>query len=433
MTVGQRPAAPPEPFVLPNGLRVVMRERHANPLVAVDLWVRAGAREEQEGEVGCAHFLEHTLFKGTRTRGPGEADLEMENLGATLDAATGPDAAHYSATVARAHLDAALAVLADVVRNATLPDAEVERERGVILDELAQHDAAPSARLIDLLYAAAFDAHPYRRSPGGTAAAIRARSRDTLAAFYARTYAPDRCTLALAGDLTPEQARAAAQRAFGDWHAPGISKNEGSGIRAISAPEETPLRRVRIRMEMAAPRVGMAFRAPAAADAVMACAAQVIAALLGDHNAGRLSALADTDIEASARYTPRRDPSLFVLTASPSAHASGQDAAAQLAGLETALISALNGLQTAPPGPAEIATAKRAVLGRLLFETETNGGLAQAIGYADIVGGDTPEAFRARLQRLTRADILRCLQSFLNPTNRITVELVPASTTGAAR
>src|SRR5581483_4164096 len=144
-----------------------------------------------------------------------------------------------------------LAVLADVVRNATLPDAEVERERGVILDELAQHDAAPSARLIDLLYAAAF----------------RARSRDTLAAFYARTYAPDRCTLALAGDLTPEQARAAAQRAFGDWHAPGISKNEGSGIRAISAPEETPLRRVRIRMEMAAPRVGMAFRAPAAADA----------------------------------------------------------------------------------------------------------------------------------------------------------------------
>ncbi len=73
------------------------------------------------------------------------------------------------------------------------------------------------------------------------------------------------------------------------------------------------------------------------------------------------------------------------------------------------------------------------MLGRLLFETETNGGLAQAIGYADIVGGDTPEAFRARLQRLTRADILRCLQSFLNPTNRITVELVPASTTGAAR
>src|SRR5262245_38508504 len=88
----------PAPFTLPNGLRVVMRERHTSPLVAIDLWVRAGAREEGETETGSAHFLEHTLFKGTASRGVGESDIAIENLGATLNAATGPDYAHFHTT-----------------------------------------------------------------------------------------------------------------------------------------------------------------------------------------------------------------------------------------------------------------------------------------------------------------------------------------------
>src|SRR5689334_14877580 len=81
-------AEPPAPFTLPNGLRVVMRERHTSPLIAVDLWVRAGSREEGPGEGGSAHFLEHTLFKGTTSRRPGETDIAIENVGATLNAAT---------------------------------------------------------------------------------------------------------------------------------------------------------------------------------------------------------------------------------------------------------------------------------------------------------------------------------------------------------
>src|ERR1051326_2424281 len=77
-------AEPPVPKVLANGLRVVVRERHTSPLVAIDFWVRAGSREEREGENGCAHYLEHTLFKGTQGRGGGEADFATENLGAAL-------------------------------------------------------------------------------------------------------------------------------------------------------------------------------------------------------------------------------------------------------------------------------------------------------------------------------------------------------------
>jgi predicted Zn-dependent peptidase len=447
MPRGQAQSAPPVPFTLPNGLRVVVRERHASPLVAIDLWVRAGAREERPDEIGSAHFLEHTLFKGTRTRGPGEADIEIENMGGSLNAATGPDAVHFMTTVTSDHLSSALMLLADVVRNATLPDAEVERERGVILDELAEHDADPSAHLLDLLYAAAFDAHPYRRSPGGTAGTIRARGRDTLAAFYHRTYAPERCVLALVGDLTPEQAHAEALRVFGDWNPGAQAQNEDVTISRLpfnAEGREFPGRRNETEPELTAPRhlraygatpqsrVGIAFRAPAAADATLACAAQVTAVLLGAGGlGGRLAAVTDASSEAVARYTPRLDPSLFILTAVIPA-GSAAPTTDRFAATETALLSALNSLQTMPPTPAELAAARRVVLGRARFDRETDAGLARDIGYAEIVGGDTPELFQRRVQHLTVTDIEQFVQRYLDPARRVTVILLPAPTSGDA-
>ncbi len=216
-------------------MRVLTRERHVSPLVAIDLWVRAGAREETDAEDGCAHFLEHVLFKGTTTRPSGQADIDIENLGATLTAATGPDYAHFYTTVAAAHVQEALAVLADVARNAALPDVEIERERGVILDELAAHDSNPTAHLIDLLYQYAFHALPYGRSPGGSSEAIRRRTRDALARFYARAYRPDHCVLVLVGDITSEQASQLARQAFGDWRAPANTQKDFPPYRAFSS------------------------------------------------------------------------------------------------------------------------------------------------------------------------------------------------------
>jgi zinc protease len=155
-------------FALPNGLRVIARERHGAPLIAMELWVRAGAQAESAGEFGAAHFLEHTLFKGTNTRNVGEADIAIENLGATLNASTGPDYARFYTNVPSGHAAEALKVLADVVRNATLPAQEIERERAVIINELAQRRSDPESLLIDRLYALAYRDHAYGRFPRRT-------------------------------------------------------------------------------------------------------------------------------------------------------------------------------------------------------------------------------------------------------------------------
>jgi zinc protease len=431
-------ADPPQPLILPNGMRVIVRERHTSPLVAIDLWVRAGSREEQPEEAGSAHFIEHTLFKGTTTRGPGQVDIDIENLGATLNAATGPDYAHFYTTVASAHLAEALGIVADVVRHAILPDSEIEHERGVILDELAQRDADPIAHLIDLLYANAISDYPYRHPPGGAAEAIRVRGRDTLAAFYRRTYLPNRCTLALAGDLTEKNAHALVVRAFGDWTAPeGTSQRDASAVGTVlfdqagTAKEWSTPRRAEVQGQTGRGAIGIAFRSPGAGDLRMACAALVTAALLGEDGSGRLSRGVLTGTDAAARYTPRSDPGLFLLTVSqPVAENTPFGARAlappvDLAALETALLDAVRSLQNSPPSPAEFARAKGRVSGAAAFDNETNAGMAHALGYADIVHGDSPEALRARVQQLTQNDLMQFVRLYLDPGHRVTVRILP--------
>jgi zinc protease len=425
----------PTAFTLSNGMHLLVTERHTGPLVAVSLWVRAGAREERKDEIGCAHFLEHTLFKGTTTRRAGDADIAIENLGAVLDAATGPDYAHFYTTVSGIHLAAALEIVSDTVRNAILPAEELERERGVILDELAQHAADPTAHLIDLLYAESYLTHPYLRSPGGTPEAIRALRRETLIGFYHRCYMPARCTLVLVGDCTPDEARDATMRAFGGWNTnvanDAIAKIGGRPLTPPAHgvgewPDMATAHTARARAPVPYGTVGLAFPAPPAGDTQLACAGMVAAMLLGDaRRAGRLNipALAGTD--AAARYIPRQETGLFLLTAR-AAPESKREGHPDLLPVEAALRKAIRDLLMDPPTAEEFNAARRLILGRLQFDTETDAGLARSLGYAVTVSGDPPDTLRARLYNLSRADLRRFCALYLNLDRCISVQLLPS-------
>ena len=437
-------------FRLPNGLRVLVSERRTAPLLAMELWVRAGAREEAAGETGAAHFLEHTLFKGTVTRGVGEADTAIENLGATLNAATGPDYARFYTSVGTEHASLALAVLADVVRNATLPAPEVERERQVIRDELAQRDSQPSAALVDRLYGTAFRGRPYANPPGGTARAIGTLSRDSLSAFYRRTYVPARCTLVLAGDVTAEQARAMAEQAFGDWRPagsgdeaeagrdPGRAGSPAPNDAGAALPTAEPVRQVES-ADIGTAIIGVAYRAPAAADGQAARAGEIVATLLGQSNlGGRLAVPELAGCGARVSFAARRDSSLFIVSAAPPPGPAGRprtpaELAASLVLEEQAILGAVAALSTTPPGPAEIAAAKSALLGRSIFQTETASGLAAAMGGAAVTEGRSPEAWRDELASVTVADVRRFIATWLVPGGRTTVLLVPTREMPAAR
>lgn len=226
---------------LPNGVRVLVREQRATPLVAIDVWVQAGSAAELPGEAGAAHLLEHMLFKGTPTRKAGEIDFAIENLGGLLNAGTARDAAHVHTAVPVAHLGEALEVVADMVRHPAIDGVELEHERAVVLDELARDRNDTRRMATDLAMAGAFWGRPDAAPPGGAPETISRLTREAVAAFHARNYRPDRCIVALVGDVDVEAAVNLAARDFGDWKAadsaPGAAAataHAGSGTAASS-------------------------------------------------------------------------------------------------------------------------------------------------------------------------------------------------------
>ena len=203
--------------VLPNGLKVVVRARTGLPIVALDLWVLAGTGMETAGEEGAAHFVEHLLFRGTATRASGESDAAVEALGGVLNAGTTRDGAHVYTTVPSSGLDEALEVIADMAMRPLLRDADVDLERGVILDEVAAAASNPDRAAIEGLMASLYPGHGYGRPLLGSPEALRRLDAATVRSFHARCWSPRGAVLVLVGNVDAGRAIASAERVFGGW------------------------------------------------------------------------------------------------------------------------------------------------------------------------------------------------------------------------
>jgi len=425
-----RSLAAPAAELLPNGLRIVVRERHTAPIVAIDFWVRAGSADEGPGENGCAHFLEHTLFKGTTNHSIGAADYAIENAGGVLNASTGADYAHYYTELPGNHVEPALAAIADIVRHATFPDAEIERERSVILDELATRETDPFDRIQKLLYQSAFGAQPYAHSPGGESASIKIRGRDSLVAFFKRLYVPGRCVLSLAGDITAAEGRKLAVHYFGDWAGAGTELNSDAPIpfpvQSSASDQQRP----------ADPQaIGLAFAAPAAGSVRFTAIGLVTAALLGESGlSGRFSSQRWSGTHIATRYTPRRSVSLFTIVANVPVpiparpfESPSPPQFADLSTLERTIRSEVSALAVNSPSQDALAGAIRAVQSQITYDGETTAGLAREVGLAELIGGDSPEELILRLGTITPAEVQAFASEWLSLAHCVTVRSEPGS------
>ncbi len=219
----RRPAAGPamkggatiHEHVLANGLRVLLAERHADPVVAVMTWYKVGARNEREHEAGVSHFLEHMMFKGSARYEKGEVDRLTTRLGGSNNAFTSYDHTAYWFELAADRWELALEIEADRMQALTLDPAEFAAEREVVLEELAMGLDDPWRGLSDLVQAALFARHPYRRPIIGYPDALRALSLESMRDYYRRFYHPGNATLVLCGDLESEAALRAVEQRFG--------------------------------------------------------------------------------------------------------------------------------------------------------------------------------------------------------------------------
>ncbi len=295
--------------VLNNGMVLLARESHASPTVSSMIWYRVGARNEDTGQTGRSHFLEHMLFKGTEKLGKGEIDLLTLKNGGNNNAFTSYDFTAYYFNFAADRWEKALEVEADRMVNTVFDPAEFESEKRVIIEELKTGLDQPWGLLMQELQATAYRRHPYGNPVVGWLQDLEATTREGMQAYYRRFYNPANATLVLVGDFDVEQALDRAEEAFGS-----IPAGSPSDPVQISEPEQLGEKRITLRWRSDVPRLAIAYHTPRVGHED-SFPLQVLSVILTEGKSSRFyQRLVDTDQSATfvgADYGEASDPTLF--------------------------------------------------------------------------------------------------------------------------
>lgn len=185
-----------------NGMKFYGLQRKEIPLISFGELYNTGAVNEENWNNGVSHFLEHLIFKGTRAVGPGEFDRRLESLGAGVNASTGYDSTFYHLyNMPKEGLRKALALRAEVVQNALIPQEELDKERQAVIEEINRFKNDKWNKLTGKLWKMLWAGSPYQRTVLGPKANVLNLSREEILDYYARHYGPDKRTIIAVGDF----------------------------------------------------------------------------------------------------------------------------------------------------------------------------------------------------------------------------------------
>jgi predicted Zn-dependent peptidase len=187
--------------VLPGGLRVVTESMPGVRSAAFGVWVGVGSRDERPNQAGATHFLEHLLFKGTTRRSALDISMALDAVGGEANAFTAKENTCYYARVLDTDLPLAVDVVCDLVTSATVTGADVDGERGVVLEEIAMRDDDPGDLVHDVFAEALWGDTPLGRSVLGTVESITGMPRSVVNGYYRRRYTAPRIVAAAAGNV----------------------------------------------------------------------------------------------------------------------------------------------------------------------------------------------------------------------------------------
>ncbi len=263
---------------LPNGFRIVTERMPGLKSAALGVWVTAGGRHERVEQNGIAHFLEHMAFKGTERRSARQIAEDIEDVGGFINAYTSREITAYFARVLEEDVALALDVISDIVLNPVFDEAEIEVERGVILQEIGQVQDTPDDVIFDWLQEVAYPEQPLGRTILGPSDYVRGFARSDLSGFVSEHYAPEKMILAIAGAFDHEAVVGAAERLFGHLPRGGGGKFEPARYTGGERIEVKPLEQVHF---------ALAFEVPGYRDEDV-YTAQVHAGVLGGGMSSRL-------------------------------------------------------------------------------------------------------------------------------------------------
>ena len=209
---------------LPNGQTVVVYEIKNNPLVTIDTWIKTGSINETDKNNGVSHFLEHLFFKGTKAHPTGEFDRILESKGAIVNAATSKDFTHYYITIPSEYFDTAMELHSDMLLHPQIPRKELEKERKVVLEEIAKDENTPSKQVYDNLNDMMYTTHPYKRKVIGSADIIGTIRREEILDYFNQYYTPSNMITLVIGDVDTRKAINKIQQCFNQEYKKPVKK-----------------------------------------------------------------------------------------------------------------------------------------------------------------------------------------------------------------
>jgi zinc protease len=228
---------------LDNGMRVLLVENHRAPVVTHMLWYNVGAADEPPGKSGLAHYLEHLMFKGTKSTKPGEYAETIRALGGNMNAFTGQDYTAYYASIARKHLQKVMRMEADRMQNLAPEGKHITSERKVVLEERAQRtDNDPRRRFREQLADALFVNSSYGTPIIGWRHEIEGLDWDKAKPFYKKWYSPANAILVVSGDVKWDRLKALAREVYGDIPAGQAPERTRAVVPAFSAQSRITMR-----------------------------------------------------------------------------------------------------------------------------------------------------------------------------------------------
>ncbi len=362
--------------VLPNGLTLLVQADASAPAVAVVSHVKAGFFDEPDRVAGVSHVLEHMLFKGTPTRGPGDIARETKAAGGYLNAGTGYDHTTYYTVLPPASLGTAIFLQADALRRSLIDPDELRRELRVIIEEAKRKLDTPGDVAGETLHALLFDAHRIRRWRIGTEAQLAALSHGDVTGYFRTRYVPGRTIVSLTGNLDPAAAESLVDEAFGDWPAA-----EGALDPSPSEPKRRGVRAQTLRGDVKQADLSVGWRGLPAMDPD-AAALDVAAALLGSGRGSRLyRALRLPGLVTSigaGHFAPTEVGVFFI--------AAELEPARLPAALEAIAIEVTR-LRREPPSDEDLARVRTLMRARWARRLESTEGKAMALAAAEALGG----------------------------------------------
>lgn len=391
---------------LPNGLRVILLESHAAPVVSWNLWANVGSVNETPQEAGLCHLIEHMLFKGTSRRAVGQIAGEVEAAGGDMNAYTSFDETVFYINMSSRKMDVGLDILADAATDPTFDEEELKKEKEVVVEEISRAEDNPSQMVGQDLFQSAFQVHTYGRPIAGNRDTVRGVSRDTLMQFYKKWYVASNLIFIGVGDFKTEEVLSKIETLFSK-----IPAGTAPQQTIPSEPVSTQPRVITRAMDVEGHYLDLGFPIPGLGHADVP-GLDVLSHVLG----GGVSSRLEQNIKekknlvvsiGSYAYTPRY-PCLMIIGAVLKDK--------QLKETLQAIGEEIENLKHTPPSLMEVTRAKENIRSSRIYERQTVEALARKIGYFEGIANnlDYEEDYYRQVASITPEEIQRLAQTYLS-------------------